>query len=73
MPTSTGKEGRGEGEEERDGGIEGWFDCGGEGWREWMTVVWWGVRHSGVESADAPVYIWRFEDMDIWRSGVPET
>ena len=42
MPTSTGKEGRGEGEEERDGGSEGWFDCGGEGWREWMTVVWWG-------------------------------
>ena len=42
MPTSTGKGGGKEGEEERDGGIEGWFDCGGEGWREWMTVVWWG-------------------------------
>jgi hypothetical protein len=39
MPTSTGKRVGKKGEEERDGGIEGWFDCGGEGWREWMTVV----------------------------------
>ena len=30
MPTSTGKGGGKEGEEERDGGSEGWFDCGGE-------------------------------------------
>ena len=29
MPTSTGKGGGKEGEEERDGGSEGWFDCGG--------------------------------------------
>ena len=42
--------------------MEGVDDCG---------LV--GVRHSGVESADAPVYIWRFEDMDIWRTGDPET
>ena len=29
MPTSTGKRGGKEGEEERDGGSEGWFECGG--------------------------------------------
>ena len=33
MPTSTGKGGGKEGAEERDGEIEGWFGCGGEGWR----------------------------------------
>ena len=54
MPTSTGKGGGKEGEEERDGWSEGWFDCGGgmEGVDDCGLVG--GVRHNGVESADPP-------------------